>query len=90
MYRIGSIIEYQTFTGAARIVLVEEKDDDIKNGRAGFGGILEPSHMKNAELRAERPGISKLENRPRKFENGVAEGAGVWGYDSQITKVLKY
>ena len=74
MYRIGSIIEYQTFTGAARIVLVEEKDDDIKNGRAGFGGILEPSHMKNAELRAERPDW----------------WAGVWGYDSQITKVLKY
>lgn len=39
-YRIGSTIEYSTFSGSMRRVLVTEKEADIKNGRPGFGGDL--------------------------------------------------
>lgn len=62
-YSIGSIIEYRTFTGGLRRVRVTEKDDDIKNGRAGFGG----------ELTVPDPDMP---------------GDGVWGYDSQIVRVV--
>ena len=39
-YRIGSIIEYKTFDGSFRKVLITDKLDDIKNGRSGFDGVL--------------------------------------------------
>jgi len=38
-YDIGSVIEY-TSGGVLRVVLVDEKESDIKNGRPGFGGIV--------------------------------------------------
>lgn len=34
-YKIGDIIVY-----GHRVVLVDEKDSDIKNGQPGFGGIV--------------------------------------------------
>lgn len=39
-YQIGSIIEYRTFDGQLRQVLVETKEQNIKNGRPGFSGRL--------------------------------------------------
>ena len=63
MYRIGSIIEYELRgDGTIRTVLVQDKDDDIKNGRPGFDGLLLPEN----------------------------KGRQVWGYDYQITKIIKY
>ena len=42
-YKEGDIIRYNAFGGLSRNVLVEEKDDDIKNGRPGFSGVhLDP------------------------------------------------
>jgi len=38
MYKVGDIIEQRCFTGGARFVRVEDREDDIKNGRPGFGG----------------------------------------------------
>jgi hypothetical protein len=37
-YRAGSRITYRPFGGGIRIVVVEEREDDIKNGRPGFVG----------------------------------------------------
>lgn len=77
MYRIGSVIEYQTFGGTTRTVLVEEKEDDIKNGRPGFDGKLLP--------------FSELELLDEDADDSaVGFGRQVWGYDNQITKVIKY
>lgn len=39
-YRIGSIIEYKTYGGELRRVRVTTRDPDIKNGCAGFDGII--------------------------------------------------
>ena len=39
-YRKGSIIEYKTFDGTHRKVLVSEKVDNIKNNRSGFDGVI--------------------------------------------------
>jgi len=39
-YNIGDTIAYTPFGGGERIVLVDEKEDDIKNGMPGFGGRL--------------------------------------------------
>jgi hypothetical protein len=39
-YQIGDIIEYTTFDGSVRRVLVDNKEVDIKNGAAGFTGNL--------------------------------------------------
>lgn len=36
--RIGSRLEYRTFAGYVRRLLVTETSTDIKNGRPGFGG----------------------------------------------------
>ena len=33
-YQVGDTIEYTTFDGSVRRVLVQSKEDDIKNGRA--------------------------------------------------------
>lgn len=38
-YTIGDIVYYRS--GVMRDVLVDEKDEDIKNGRPGFGGIVQ-------------------------------------------------
>ena len=37
-YRKGSTIMYHAFGGEVRKVVVESKEDDIKNGRPGFDG----------------------------------------------------
>jgi hypothetical protein len=38
-YEAGDVIEYQTFGGGSiRRVLVEYREDNIKNGRPGFHG----------------------------------------------------
>lgn len=39
-YGFGDLIHYVDFAGIRRAVLVSERDDDIKNGRPGFVGIL--------------------------------------------------
>lgn len=39
-YQIGDIIEYTTFDGSVRRVLVDNKEVDIKHGAAGFTGNL--------------------------------------------------
>jgi hypothetical protein len=39
-YQVGDTIEYLTFGGERRQVIVTNKDDDIKNGRPGFDGTL--------------------------------------------------
>jgi hypothetical protein len=39
-YSNGSIIEYRTWTGEVRRIVVTEKLDDVKNGRSGFDGVL--------------------------------------------------
>jgi len=39
-YGEGSVIVYNAFGGLKRTVLVDEKESDIKNGRAGFSGEL--------------------------------------------------
>ena len=54
-YRVGSVIQYETFTGEVRVVTVREVEQNIKNGMPGFSAV-EP----------------------------------FWGYDHQITKVIKY
>ncbi len=38
-YRKGSIIEYKTFDGTLRKVLVTERVPQIKNGKDGFDGL---------------------------------------------------
>jgi len=46
-YKVGSIIEYETFGGGIRVVKVTGKEDDIKNGRPGFSGDeLNPKTLK--------------------------------------------
>jgi hypothetical protein len=39
-YGIGDIVSYGNFLDQRRLVLVEGKEDDIKNGRPGFYGQL--------------------------------------------------
>ena len=39
-YDLGSIIEYRNSGGEILKVKVDEKEDDIKNGRSGFSGIV--------------------------------------------------
>ena len=39
-YEEGDVIRYSAFGGLRRTVLVQEKDDEIKNGRPGFSGVL--------------------------------------------------
>ena len=38
-YKAGSVIEYRCFGGDLRRVVVEYRDDDIKNGCPGFVGM---------------------------------------------------
>ncbi len=46
-YKVGSIIGYETFDGVRRKVVVTAKEQDIKNGRAGFDGHIfgEPNNL---------------------------------------------
>jgi len=60
-YSAGSIIEYRTFDGSVRRILVTERIPEIKNGRDGFDGLV----------------IG---------QNGY--NGNVWGYDSQIIRVI--
>ena len=39
-YKIGDIIEYRNFGGEILKVLVDEKEEDIKNGESGFSGDI--------------------------------------------------
>ena len=41
-YRVGSTIKYRAFGGEIRTVVVESKEEDIKNGRPGFDGMVRP------------------------------------------------
>lgn len=68
-YDVGSIIEYSTWGGSVRRILVEDKEDDIKNGRPGFSGKC----------------VNPNTNKP--YEQTSSNG--VWGYDSQITRVIR-
>lgn len=38
-YKLGDVIVYHS-GGSKRVVLVDEKESDIKNGRPGFGGTV--------------------------------------------------
>jgi hypothetical protein len=38
--KINHVVEYRTFTGEIRAVVVESLDDDVKNGRPGFSGRI--------------------------------------------------
>ena len=38
-YNVGDVIEYQPFAGPRRIVTVENKEDNIKNGYSGFDAV---------------------------------------------------
>ena len=38
--KIGDVITYRTFSGGDRKVTVTNVSDNIKNGRAGFDGII--------------------------------------------------
>lgn len=38
-YKVGDVIEQHTSIGYTRLVRVEEKEADVKNGRPGFSGI---------------------------------------------------
>lgn len=40
MYKVGDTIQYRTFGGGLRTVVVTDKMDDVKNGRPGFDGYL--------------------------------------------------
>ena len=57
-YKAGSTIKYVPFGGGERTVVVEDREDDVKNGRPGFVGT-------------------------------TTDGESVWGYDYQITQVVK-
>lgn len=39
-YREGSVITYDAFGGLPRVVFVETKEADVKNGRPGFSGTV--------------------------------------------------
>jgi hypothetical protein len=39
-YKVGDEIVYETFLGNRRRVLVTDREDDIKNGRPGFDGVI--------------------------------------------------
>ena len=60
-YDVGDVIEY--WTGSTRRVLVEYREEDVKNGYPGFGGTC--------------------------IEGGSDVGMSVWGYDDQITRVVR-
>lgn len=61
-YEVGNTIEYRDFSGGKRVVLVEGREEDVKNGRSGFDGVV---------------------------VEGPEKDEFVWGYDSQITRVIK-
>ncbi len=42
-YRVGSVLVYSPFGGGERRVQVDTKEEDIKNGRPGFAGVMVPS-----------------------------------------------
>lgn len=39
-YRVNDVIQYTTFTGGVRYVRITAWEDDVKNGRPGFDGIV--------------------------------------------------
>ena len=65
-YNVGDVVAQTPFGGGVRYVRVTSKDQNIKNGRPGFDGIL-----------VYRDGTP------------VESEYGVWGYDDQITEVIK-
>jgi len=63
-YQEGDVIAYRTFgNGPPRLVEVESKEEDVKNGRPGFSGTC--------------------------IAGGADAGMSVWGYDHQITRVVR-
>jgi hypothetical protein len=65
---VGDVIVYHAFGGEVRRVAIRHVDEDIKNGRSGFGGVLIDSDNKAI------PFVSI----------GTVTPTGVWGYVSQI------
>jgi hypothetical protein len=49
-YKVGSIIEYRNFGDQIVQVEVDQKDEDIKNGRPGFAGYRMDDKPTVAEL----------------------------------------
>lgn len=39
-YEVGDVVSYEAFGGAARVVVVTHKVDDVKKGLPGFDGYL--------------------------------------------------
>lgn len=39
-YKVGDVIAQEPFGGGVRYVLVQGKEEDVKNGYPGFDGIL--------------------------------------------------
>jgi hypothetical protein len=39
-YNVGDVVTYQAIGGVNRVVLVTNKESDIKNGLSGFDGLL--------------------------------------------------
>lgn len=52
-YEVGDEVAYRTSGGELRYVRVDLKDEDIKDGSAGFEGVIVSS-----DVRGERPGES--------------------------------
>lgn len=66
---IGDVIVYEAFGGEKRRVKIENLEEEIKNERSGFSGVL--LNEDNTPV----PNTSNLDSRPH---------AHVWGYTSQI------
>lgn len=71
-YAVGDVLEYEPFGGGVRRVRVTLKEADVKHGEPGFCGVL-----------VEGSGFDAEDTDGEEWE-----GAGVWGYDSQILRVL--
>jgi hypothetical protein len=71
-YEVGSILEYEPFGGGVRRVRVTAKEADVKHGEPGFDGVL-----------VAGSGFDTADEDGEEWE-----GTGVWGYDSQILRVL--
>jgi hypothetical protein len=68
---VGDVVVYAPFAGDERRVVITSLDEEIKNGRSGFGGYivnLDNSPMANMH--------------PSNF--GKNNNINVWGYSSQI------
>jgi hypothetical protein len=70
---IGDVVVYEAFGGEKRRVLIEHLDEEIKNERSGFSGVMLDENNRPI------PNDSGIDDRPERH---------VWGYTSQITQHL--